>query len=311
MIKKLLKPLRRKLLRVLPTNLATDRFLSRLQYLATYGRLPNYRSPKTLTELISRQRFGLRNEALATRTTDKELAKGYLREKLEAAGLDASAHLLATRFVTGSLDDPRLREVHGPAVVKTTHDSGGVVVLTEERGLNEAELAKLRASLAEDYYFQWRERHYRGLKPKVMVEELFMTSEGAAPEDYKVFCYGGRPLFIQVDVDRATRHRRALFDCDWRVIEGEFKKPRPDREVPRPAQLETMLRLARLIAADFELVRIDFYQNAERVVFGEITHVPEAGAGVFRPAALDRELFLAATAATDARIGSRMQTALP
>jgi hypothetical protein len=96
------------------------------------------------------------------------------------------------------------------------------------------------------------------------------------PQDFKVFCFGGEPRIIQVDVDRFGHHTRAYFDTSWvrqpfTIIYEQFQG-----ELARPENLGEMLDAARKLADGIPFVRVDFY-SLPRVVFGEMTFYPENG----------------------------------
>jgi len=44
-----------------------------------------------------------------------------------------------------------------------------------------------------------------------------------------------------------------------------------------------MIAIAEKLAAEFPYARIDLYEHQGRIYFGEITHYPGAGLGVFDP----------------------------
>ena len=72
------------------------------------------------------------------------------------------------------------------------------------------DLARIKGWFRYNYYRAGRERNYKTLKPKIIVEPLVFDSTDLS--DYRFFCVNGIPKLIQVDMDRHTQHTRKLFD---------------------------------------------------------------------------------------------------
>jgi hypothetical protein len=51
-----------------------------------------------------------------------------------------------------------------------------------------------------------------------------------------------------------------------------------------------MLRYAETLADGFDFIRVDLYDTADRVCFGELTVTPGGGASVLSPLEFDRDL---------------------
>lgn len=109
--------------------------------------------------------------------------------------------------------------------------------------------------------------------------------------DYKLFCFNGCVKIIQVDYARFSNHRRTLYDENWQELDFDFVYPRdPKVLIEKPVQLEKMIFLAAKLAAKNPFMRVDFYDVAGKIYFGEITFFPEAGFGRFCPLEKDMKL---------------------
>ena len=95
---------------------------------------------------------------------------------------------------------------------------------------------------------------------------------------------------IGVDQDRFSRHTSTMLTPDWRPFAVENKFGDAETLPERPATLETMVEIARKLSADFEFCRIDLYDVAGQVYFGEITHYPGGGLVRLQPREFDRAL---------------------
>jgi hypothetical protein len=63
----------------------------------------------------------------------------------------------------------------------------------------------------------------RDIPPRILVEE--MLGEGAAPSDYKLFVFGGKVEWIQVDQARFKNHQRAIYDAFWNKLPASIFYP--------------------------------------------------------------------------------------
>ena len=58
----------------------------------------------------------------------------------------------------------------------------------------------------------------------------------------------------------------------------------------KPKAFDKMIKFAERLSKGFDFVRIDFYLVNDYVYFGELTHYPGSGHGVFEPKEYDLEL---------------------
>lgn len=131
---------------------------------------------------------------------------------------------------------------------------------------------------------------YRDVPPQVMFEELLAGPDGGVPSDYKFYTFGGVVRLGQVDTDRFGDHHRAYFRRDGSPSEAEPDIGAP-RELPElPASWGRMVELAEEIARGVDFVRVDLYDLGDRIVFGELTNYPGAGASTWSPPSVEVEL---------------------
>lgn len=144
---------------------------------------------------------------------------------------------------------------------------------------------------SRQYYVEWP---YRGIRPRMLVEELLQGSNGIVPADYKLFVFHGQPRMIQVNTGRFDQFRVNLYRSDWTPVDADWldggirylRGPIGDP----PATLPLMLELAGALGEGTDFVRVDLYNVGGRVVFGELTSTPAAGNGRFEPRAFDLEV---------------------
>jgi len=127
-------------------------------------------------------------------------------------------------------------------------------------------------------YWRAREWCYKNIDPRIICERFLTDETGVIPSDFKFFCFDGEPLFVQFDMDRFAKHRRDLFDLDWKLLPfniGGYASSGLDIE--RPRNLETMITVARALSRGFPFVRVDLYSIRERGIFGAMTWYPGGG----------------------------------
>lgn len=255
---------------------------ARLHFRKKMGYWPRLNNPRTFSERLQARKLKVRDE-LMPRTADKYLLRGYVREVLGEGYLP---HLYK---VVERSEDIDLSGLPRAYVMKATHGSGWNRLVTNGE-LTTAEARILaRRWLNRSFYWERREWVYRPLTPRVVFEE-HLSPDGRILDDYKVFLFRGKPIMIQVDRDRFTRHTRAYYDTRWRKLAVTCMYPIPDEEVPRPESLSDLLAIASRLAAPLDFVRVDLYVLPDRIIVGEMTHYPEAGVMCFDPLDFDREL---------------------
>jgi hypothetical protein len=147
--------------------------------------------------------------------------------------------------------------------------------------------------LSNNFYFrpgQFPEWGYKDIVPQLIVEELMLDDHGNLPSDYKFFMVDGQCVFIQVDSSRFDGHTRDLFTSSWSKIQGSYQHPESGRNIEKPKYLSEMLDVAKKLASGVDFVRVDLYETAQGVRFGELTNYPGGGIEVFSPGSLDSKL---------------------
>jgi hypothetical protein len=129
---------------------------------------------------------------------------------------------------------------------------------------------------------------YTRAEPGFLLEERIGSSR-ETPNDYKVYVFDGEPYMILVDVDRFSNHCSRFYSPDWRPMPFRDRVP-VSEEVAKPDCLNAMLEVARIVAAGFDFLRVDFYIEQEHAYLGEVTPYPGGGLEPFEPRRADFEL---------------------
>ena len=123
---------------------------------------------------------------------------------------------------------------------------------------------------------------YKGIPPKLICEKLIETESGDVPVDYKVYCFNGKPDCVLVCGNRSHMKHGAeyyFFDKDWNLkrYNKRGKEAPADFTLPRPEGFDKVFEYATKLSKPFPFVRVDFYLEKGKVIFGELTFTPAGG----------------------------------
>jgi hypothetical protein len=232
-------------------------FNEKLQWLKLYNHQPEY-----------------------TIMADKYRAREWIAEHLtEIENLEQ--YLPQLYGVYKSFDEIDLKSLPRSFVLKTNHDSGGVILVQDKDRLDiSAARRLLTKALKRNFYWNAREWVYKNIVPCIIAEEYL----GDNLNDYKLFAFDGVVRAIQVDYDRHTNHRRNLYTLDWNYIPVSICYP-TDKQVviPKPESLGKMIEFASILSAGIPHLRVDFYEVGGRPIIGELTFLHGRGLEKFEP----------------------------
>lgn len=240
-------------------------------------------NPKTFNEKLNWLKIYERKPEY-TRMVDKYAVKGYVAS---AIGEEV---IIPTYGVWQHFEDIEFDNLPEQFVLKTTHDSGGIVICKNKKFWDKR-LAKDKLEKIQryNYYLGGREWPYKNVKPMIIAEQYMSDFDVAngiiGILDYKVHCFLGEPKYIQVIGNRDyINHsgRQLIYDFKWKKQEWSFGDyPKYKFEIPRPHNLELMYEYSKMLACDMPYVRIDWYEINKQLKFGEITLIPNSGMYIF------------------------------
>lgn len=243
-------------------------FNEKLQWLKLYDRRPEY-----------------------TIMVDKYAVKKYVSDKI------GEEYIIPTLGVWDNPDDIDFDTLPNKFVLKCNHNSGlGMCICKDKSELNiEKVKSELKKGLAQDYYITGREWPYKNVPRKIIAEEYIEDKGKAVPEDYKVYCINGKPLYIVVFHNRfndSEELSETVYNTSWQPqhisLDEHFKVS--DIVEPVPECLDKMLEFAEMLSTNMSQSRIDFYIVNNRLYFGEITLYTASGFQKMIPESLDYEL---------------------
>lgn len=263
------RELRLKLIQLL--RFIPDRPYLKLVYWLKTGKHLNLKNPVTFCDKMNWLKLHDRHPEY-TQLVDKVEVRKYLIEKL---GEDIALPMLG---VWNSYDEINFDSLPQQFVLKCTHDSGSVKIIRDKNAMDHDALRVFFADrLKRNPYPDGREYPYKDVKPRIYAEK-FMTPPGEEDiNDFKFFCFNGKPEILFVATERSTDCKFDFFDMDFNHLDITNIHPQAGHEIPKPECFEEMKALAAKLSQGMKFVRMDLYQIQGKVYFGEFTFFHAGG----------------------------------
>lgn len=259
-----------------------DRLAIQLEARRTLGRFLDLDHGATFSEKVNRRKLDKTLAPAMAALADKLRVKAFVEERL------------GPQFVTPTLWHGKTLPPEPPPglpdrfVIKfNTGSSANLFV--DRKSMDWAALRKKTAQFGRSTTAaRHKENWYNLIDPQLLIEPMLSPPGGLA--DYKCYTFHGRVEFMQADVGRHGKHRRAFYDRDWTQL--PFTKGsipiEPGYVIPPPPHLAGIISAAEILAAGWDFVRVDFYDLPEGPRFGEMTFSPGAGYGRYHPEEYER-----------------------
>ena len=260
------------------------RYLTDKAYLCKAFRLMmgyelNIDNPQTFNEKIQWLKLYDHNP-LYTKIADKYEVKEYIASRV------GDEYVIPTIGLWEHFEDIDFETLPNQFVLKTTHDSGGVIIVKNKKQLElNAIRRKMNNSLRRNYYYYGREWPYKNIKPRIIAEP-YLTNDSRKPldlqelSDYKFYCFNGEVNCVMICYDRGSGDTKYyFFDTEWnllRINKRGLNAPE-NFTIQKPGCLEKMIAVASKLSKGFPFIRIDLYQSNDQVYCGEMTFYPQSG----------------------------------
>jgi len=263
-----------------------DRDFIKWEYFSGMHKFPNLDNPITYNEKLQWLKLNDIHEEYSL-MVDKYEAKEIVRERI------GDKYIIPTLGIYNSFEEINFDLLPNQFVLKTTHDSGGVVVCPDKAKLDrKAARKKLEKSLKKNYFYEHREYPYKNVKPRIIAEQYMVDESGTELKDYKFFCFEGKCKMLFVASERQTRKEPFFnfFDSDFNSL--PFKQGHPvNLETPKkPEGFDEMLRIAEQLSIGYPHVRVDLYNTNGKIYFGELTFFHFSGNVPFEPQEWDYKI---------------------
>jgi hypothetical protein len=270
-----------------PARLIPDKPYLQLKYWCLLGERLNLDTPMSYSEKLQWLKLYDRKPEY-TRYVDKVAVRDFVAKTIE------EEYLVPVFGVYDNYDEINFDALPDQFVLKPNHASGNIFACADKAGVDHKKLKReVNRWLKRKFYYRHREWPYKDIKPKILCEKYLMTQENTSVSDFGIFCFDAEPkaLFVvrgrNVEGNSENRSNGCLgeYDTDWNYmpykIKGQ-KTPEAGPGYPRPAGLDKMLELSRMLSKGLIHVRVDFHYDelTRRIYFEELTFFHESG---FRP----------------------------
>lgn len=291
MINKLLRALRDPywvlgvILRRMSPLIKSDEQFIRWEYYLGMHKVLNLKVPQTFNEKLQWLKLHAKHEEY-TNLVDKYEAKKYV------ANIVGNEYIIPTIGVWDKFEDIDFDRLPQQFVLKTTHDSGGVVICKDKAtfDINEAR-RKLNKSLKHNFYWEHREYPYKNVRPRIIAEKFMVDESGTDLKDYKFFCFNGEPKMVLLASNRQRGTYMDFYDINFNLLPVCRKAhPNSGKYYEKPSNYDEMLKIAVVLSQNFPHVRVDLYNINGRIFFGELTFFSASGNVPFVPEEWDYKI---------------------
>lgn len=214
-------------------------------------------------DIIFRRKMDLWDQDLSL-YADKIAVREYVARNV------GSKYLVPLQGVYDSPEAIRPEQLHYPCVIKSNHASGHFLFLNEPVVSLDCDL--LRDWLVTDWFLLYGEPCYRGITPRLFVEDR-INSDDQALYDYKFHCFGGKVKSIAVISDRSLTEKPMMihYNEKWEKQEFSIENLLYHGDMEKPENLAELIEISEELAKIFKYIRVDLYNHNNKIIFGELT----------------------------------------
>ena len=247
----------------------------------------NLENPQKFTEKMQWLKLHDHNMVYHT-MVDKYEVKSYVSRII------GEKYIIKTLGVWDNFDAIEFDKLPSKFVLKTTGGGGGngVVICTDKENFDfEEAKKKLNDSANCDIYKIMGEWVYKDIKPRIIAEEFF-DNGGKSLDDYKFFCFNGKPSFFFVASDRFNALNQApIFDfydlnCNLLDFNNIGYRSSGIKHINIP-KIKEMIDISEKLSEGIPFLRVDLYVIEGKVYFGETTFYHDSGFYGFTPDGTD------------------------
>ena len=256
----------------------SDRAFLCFKYKFLFKRRLNLENPRRFTEKIQWLKLYDRSPSY-TKMVDKYEVKKFISEKV------GDQFNIPNFGVWDSFDEVDFDSLPQKFVLKTTHDSGGVLICSDKSSFDFKTAKEFFSKrLRSNFFFANREWPYKNVKPRIIAEQ-YIECESNDLMDYKIYCFNGKPKYLLVAFDRWTPHGPSFeyFDIDFNRLPFSTDGKASSKVISSPKFLSDMLTISEKLSEGIPHLRVDFYENNDSLYVGELTFYDNAGFSLYNP----------------------------
>ena len=270
------QPYLMKLTRLFVHILPQKTYLKILFYLSLGYKL-NLKEPKSFNEKLQWLKIHRHNDH-DTLLVDKYEVKLILRE------IFGDEYIVPTYGVYNKFNEIDFNSLPDKFVIKTTHQSGGVIVCNDKNQLNLDHVKKIiNNKLSKNLYYWGLEWPYKNVKPRIIIEKNI--SNGQEVRDYKLMCFNGKVKCSFVCSERNSKSglKVDFYDKNWSHMPFTRHYLNSDSLIPKPQNYDKMIYIAERVSKEMPFLRVDFFEIDGQLFIGELTFYPGCGFEEFTP----------------------------
>ena len=250
---------------------------TKVRYKKIFGRKLDLENPQTLNEKILKMKLeSYATDPLIRKCADKYAVRSYVKE----SGVGEILVPLIASY--DKVDEIEWKKLPNSFVMKWNYGCGFNIVCLDKEKADVLELKNQMKKWSKvRYYLPYSEMQYKGVQKKIIVEKYLKPQHGKLPDDYKVYCFNGKAMYVMLCVGRENGHAKYLYyDRNFQFMRDfsydGIDMPE-DFELEKPEGYGALFFYAEKLSAPFKFVRADFYLVDGQVYFGELTFTPSAG----------------------------------
>lgn len=243
---------------------------SKFLFIMRTHKIPNLKNPKTFNE---------KTTYLKVKNYNKNDNIPCLADKYEVRKYVANkgySYILNDLYgVYSDFDEIDFDKIPNKFALKCTHGCAYNIIVSDKSNFNKTESQKkVNKWLKEKYGFATSELHYTKIKPQIIIEKYLCDENDIMPKDYKFYCMNGKVKCILVCSERDNKLKLSYYDKNWNRLNYEKSSWSSKNDIEKPKKLNEMIKIAEDLSDSFPFVRVDFYNNNGKIIFGELTFTP-------------------------------------
>ena len=261
-----------------------DKSYLKLLYWAYMGKRLHLMNPVTYNEKLQWLKLYDR-KPIYTKMVDKYEAKKYVADRI------GEEYIIPTLGVWNHPEDIDFSTLPDKFVLKTTHDSGGIIIVDKNVGYDRKKINMFfNERLSRSTYEIQREWPYKNVPKRIIAEQYMEDDKTHELRDYKFFCFDGvvKAMFIATDRQSDKPTAFDFFDPDFNWLDIRHGHPNAETRPEKPINFELMKAISAKLSKGLPQVRVDLYEINGKVYFGELTFFHHGGIVPFDPEQWDR-----------------------
>lgn len=272
-----------------------DRVAIKKKFKKRLGYVPNLEEPITFNEKLQWLKLNNRDPFFSD-CADKIKVRTVVSNIL-----GTEKYLIPLLFKTDNYKDITMDNMpNEPFVIKCNHDNSSYMIIKNKQNEDWNYLSNYYRFRMNCLNLFWsnREWPYKSIKPMIMVEKLLMAKNvDYLLHEFKFYCFNGKIKFITF-IEQESEHikKQIYLDDNYNIFPKKmslgYKGDNANIEhLPDTDILDEMKSIVNKLCNEFKYhVRIDLFQEDEKIYVGEITFFDGGGFDVVEPKQMAIEL---------------------